>query len=335
MDNDKLEAARDVEFHKSQDEHVKGLPEVHGYDFSGPFDLQKFLAAYGTTGAQATNFYEAIEIIKQIHEEKQRGEITVYLGYTSNMVSSGLRDVIRFLVQNKWVDVLVTTGGGIEEDFIKCLAPFYIGNFELPGAQLRDAGINRIGNILVPNDHYAKFEQFLNPLLHEMADEQKANGTVITPSKLIEKLGVAIDNEESIYYWAAKNNIPVFSHAVLDGSIGDIVYFFNYKRPEFKVDFVGDVKRLNDFTLDAKKTGLIILGAGIVKHMILNTNMLRNGADLAVYINNSQEFDASDAGARPDEAVSWGKLLPEAKTVKVFGDATILFPLIVAGVYQK
>jgi len=58
--------------------------------------------------------------------------------------------------------------------------------------------------------------------------------------------------------------------------------------------------------------------------------MLRNGAEYAVYINTAQEFDGSDAGALPDEAVSWGKILPNAKIVKVYGDATILFPLMVA-----
>ena len=62
---------------------------------------------------------------------------------------------------------------------------------------------------------------------------------------------------------------------------------------------------------------------------------MRNGSDYAVYINNAQEFDGSDAGARPDEAVSWGKILPQAQSVKVFGDATILFPLIVAKTFAQ
>ena len=62
--------------------------------------------------------------------------------------------------------------------------------------------------------------------------------------------------------------------------------------------------------------------------------MFRNGADYAVYINNSQEFDGSDSGARPEEAISWGKILPEAKFIKVYGDATILFPLIVAKCFK-
>ena len=93
---------------------------------------------------------------------------------------------------------------------------------------------------------------------------------------------------------------------------------------------INDIKRLNDLTMEAKKTGIIILGAGMVKHHICNTNMMRNGADYAVYINTSQEYDGSDSGAQPDEAVSWGKIAKKEDSVKVVGDATILFPLIAA-----
>ena len=86
----------------------------------------------------------------------------------------------------------------------------------------------------------------------------------------------------------------------------------------------------NNITIGLKKSGVIILGSGIVKHSILNANMLRNGTDYAVYINTAEEFDGSDSGALPDEAVSWGKIEKNAESVKVFGDATILFPILVA-----
>lgn len=96
----------------------------------------------------------------------------IFLSYTSNLVSAGLRETLRFLVQHKLVDILVTTAGGVEEDLIKCLAPTRLGDFALPGAQLRKQGINRIGNLLVPNDNYCKFEDWVTPILHAMADEQ-------------------------------------------------------------------------------------------------------------------------------------------------------------------
>jgi len=74
----------------------------------------------------------------------------------------------------------VTTAGGVEEDLIKCMAPTYIGDFHLPGGDLRDRGINRIGNLLVPNDNYCRFEDWLMPILDKMVAEQKQQVIVIT-----------------------------------------------------------------------------------------------------------------------------------------------------------
>jgi deoxyhypusine synthase len=84
--------------------------------------------------------------------------------------------------------------------------------------------------------------------------------------------------------------------------------------------FSADVRMMDCEAINAtpRKTGAIILGGGLPKHHICNANMLRNGADYAVYINTAQEFDGSDSGAHPDEAVSWGKINGSAKPVKVY-----------------
>lgn len=312
-----------------ESQEPKDYVAIKGYDFNKGVNYDKILDAYFTTGFQATHLAQAIEVIKEMRKAKA----TIYLGYTSNMVTSGLRDVFRYLVEHKMVDIVVTTAGGVEEDFIKCIEPFMLGSFDAEGEQLREKGINRTGNIFVPNSRYCRFEDWLNPLLEKMNKEQQ--GMPMSPSDFIDRLGKEINNKDSIYYWCHKNRIPVFCPAITDGSLGDMIYFFKYKHPEFTIDVTNDMKKLNDLTFEAKKTGVIILGAGVVKHHILNTNMMRNGADYAVYLNNSQEFDGSDAGARPEEAVSWGKLIPHSRSVKVFGDATILFPLIVAKAFAK
>lgn len=75
--------------------------------------------------------------------------------------------------------------------------------------------------------------------------------------------------------------------------------------------------------------------AGVPKHHINNANLMRNGADFAVLLNTAQEFDGSDSGAKPDEAISWGKIKPDAQPVKVCGDATILFPLLLSQTFAK
>eukprot|EP01018_Ginkgo_biloba_P030787 Gb_38966 [translate_table: standard] len=235
------------------------------------------------------------------------------------------------------VDVLVTTAGGIEEDLIKCLAPTYTGDFSLPGVQLRSKGLNRIGNLLVPNNNYCKFEDWVMPILDQLLKEQKTQGVVWTPSKVIARLGKEINDQSSYLYWAYKNGIPVFCPGLTDGSLGDMLYFHSFRNPGLVIDIVQDVRAMDNEAVYASpcKTGLIILGGGMPKHHICNANMMRNGADFAVYINTAQEFDGSDSGACPDEAVSWGKISSSATPVKVHCDATIAFPLLVAQTFAK
>lgn len=273
---------------------------------------------------------------------------TIFMGFTSNLISSGLRDTLRYLVQHKKVSAIVASAGGIEEDLIKVLAPTYMGDFALPGKQLRDQGLNRIGNLLVPNDNYCKFEEWIVPVLDKVLEEQQAalkkagnealdadSDAVWTPSRLIDRLGQEINDELSVLYWAHKNNIPVFCPALTDGSIGDMLFFHTFKAApqRFHLDIVSDIRRINSMSMEATRAGMIILGGGLIKHHICNACLMRNGADWAVYINTGQEFDGSDAGARPDEAVSWGKIKADAKSVKVYADVTVVWPLIVAATF--
>lgn len=328
---------------------------VKGYDFNEGLDYHKLMATYRTTGFQGTAMGRAIEEINKMIEEREKPVVlpegqkanhsfpadrkkkacTIYLGYTSNLISSGLREILRYLVQHNMVDVVVSSAGGIEEDFIKCLAPTYLGDFALKGADLREKRINRTGNLLVPNTNYCHFEDWIMPILDSMLEEQKKDGKIWNTTDFIHRLGKEINHPESVYYWAYKNKIPVYCPAITDGSIGDMLYFHSYRNPGLVIDCVQDIRRMDDSAVEALKSGIIILGGGSIKHHICNANFMRSGADYAVYVNTGQEFDGSDAGARPDEAVSWGKISLHAKPVKVYADATIVFPVLVAETFAK
>ena len=313
-----------------ESEDIKGV-SIKGYDFNKGVNYNDIIKSFSSTGFQASHLSQAVEIVNKMIAD----EAFIFLGYTSNLVSSGLRDIFRYLTEHKKVDVIVTTAGGIEEDIIKCLGDFILGDFNADGRTLREKGINRIGNIYAPNNRYVAFEEFIQPLLKEIYEEQKRTGKIICSSDLIWKLGERINNKDSICYWAWKNKIKIYCPALTDGALGDNIYFFSLKNSDFKIDIVEDIKKLNNMTIGLKKSGVIILGTGVVKHAILNANMLRNGADYAVYINTSQEYDGSDAGTLPSEAVSWGKIVSGGESVKVFGDATILFPILVAESFAK
>jgi len=179
------------------------------------------------------------------------------------------------------------------------------------------------------------FEDWLLVLLDRFLVEQKETGFNWTPSKLIHRLGKEINNEESVYYWAAKNEIPVFCPAITDGEIGDVLFYHSFKNPGLKLDLVEDIQRMNLLALFAVNTGAIILGGGTSKHHILNANIIRNGVNFSVFVNTGQEFDGSDSGAKPDEALSWAKIRPEATPVKIYGDASLIFPLLVSQTFAQ
>ena len=108
-------------------------------------------------------------------EVRKQTRCTIFLGYTSNMASCGMREYIRYLCEHKMIDAIVTTTGGVEEDLMKLLAPHYIGDFTLDGKSLRDKGLNRIGNLIVPNNNYELLEKWFRPLIEELHKEQKSS----------------------------------------------------------------------------------------------------------------------------------------------------------------
>lgn len=329
----------------------EGTPTVRGPNFDEDVTLDSMMSVFKTIGFQALELGKAVDEVNRMlawrqnmeprdeddepDEVRAKVKCTIFFGYTSNMISCGNREIIRYIAQHNLVSAMVTTGGGIEEDFLKCWNPHYIGDFELKGKDLRLKGQNRIANLLVPNKNYCQLEDWIMPILDAMLKEQNEDGVRWSPSKLIDRLGKEINNEESVYYWCHKNKIPVYSPAITDGSIGDMLYFHSFRNKGLVIDLVEDIKGINDQALQAEKTGMLILGGGLIKHHICNANLMRNGADFSVFINTGHAWDGSDAGAPPDEAVSWGKIKIEATPVKVHCDASIAFPLLVSQTFAK
>lgn len=319
-------------FHIKKSVDLSKLPEIKGYDFEKGFDLDKFVKSLSQTGIQATNLGQAVSIVTAVIREK----VPVFLSFTSNMVSSGVREAITYLVKHKMVSAIVTSSGGVEEDAIKARMPFRLGQFNAKGESLLDAGVSRIGNIYATDENYTYFDFFMTKIFKRLLNED-----VITPSKICYEIGKQLEKEkefehESSYlYWAYKNNIPVYVPAMPDGTICDLAYYFKKKHPEFQIDVMADHLKIIDYTMNLEKSAAIILGGSSPKHYVLNANIFKDGLDYAIYITTATEHDASDSGGNQEEAVSWAKIKPNASRVKVVCDASIAFPLLVAATWGK
>jgi len=272
-----------------------------------------------TAGKLATG----VNILERMEKEKN---CTKFLSFTGNLVATGTRGILKQLVKNRLVDVVITTCGTIDHDIARSWKEYYKGSFVMNDAKLRQQGINRLGNVLVPDDSYGVIiEKKIQNLLQTIWNEGTRE---ITSSSFCREIGKRVCNETSILHWASKNNIPVFVPGITDGAVGYQMWLFSQDH-DLRLSLLKDSGQLNDIVYNAKKTGALLIGGGISKHHTLWWNQFREGLDYAVYISTADEWDGSLSGARPREAVSWGKISDKARRVMIEGDASLILPLMV------
>ena len=281
--------------------------------------ISQFLESGGFTSSKIGVAYE---ILKEMVEE----ENTTFLSFPADIISTGTRGIINEMVKRKMVDVIITTCGTLDHDIARSFRDYYCGSFDYNDRELKDLGINRLGSVVIPDESYGEImEEFMQKELEKLYKENKK----WTTWKLIEKIGLAIKNDDSILYNAAKNHIPIFVPGITDGSFGSQLWSFKEMNSDFIVDVLQDEHDLSDIIFDAKKTGALMIGGGISKHHTIWWNQFRGGLDSAIYITTAQEYDGSLSGAKLEEAISWKKVKPDAKFVNVYGDITALLPLLV------
>jgi deoxyhypusine synthase len=284
-------------------------------------DLERIDADLSSCGFQATNAGRGAEIIGRMRKEGA----TVFLTFTSNMVASGLRGLFAEMCRRKFVDAVITAGGSLDHDLIKSGRKYLLGDFLMDDRELHKKGINRIGNILVPNECYVYLEKSMQDIFEGIYKKQKT----VSPSEIAEEIGRRTKGD-SFLHWCAKNKIPVFCPGITDSAIGLQAYFFKQRRKDFAIDVTKDMNELAHLSMNARKTGGIVLGGGISKHHAIGVNLLRGGFDFAVYLTTSSPWDGSLSGARTNEGISWGKIKERANHVTVDCDATIALPMMMA-----
>ena len=304
------------------------MKKVKDFLWKPGMSINECVDLFGNLGYQATELNEAAKVILKM----KRSGSKIFLTFTSNMVTSGLRGFFAQLCKMKIPDVLVTTSGSIEEDLMKAIGEeFELSNFYADDTQLHEKGENRVGNLVIRNESYMKFEDKMNGLLGKIYEKQKR----ISVSDLLKEFGLMLDDENSILYQAAKNDIPIYCPGIADSSFGFHLFMFQQKNPEFIVDTIYDMKRVvSDLSFDDKK-GLISLGGSISKHYAVFASLLSGGLDYAVYLTTSHHTSGSMGGATTQEAKSWGKIKDDAEAATVNGDVSITFPLIMSSVLDK
>jgi len=283
---------------------------------------------YGSGGFTAKKLAVGINILERILKEKN---CLKFLSFPACIIATGTRGIIKEMVKRKLFDVLITTCGTLDHDLARIWENYYHGRFLMDDKELHKKKINRLGNILVPNESYGliieeKMKQFL--------DDIHRNEKELATYELVWELGKRIKNKDSIIHWSYKNKIPMIIPGITDGAVGYQIWQFSQDH-DFKIDVLKDEKLLSDLVWNAEKSGALIIGGGISKHHTIWWNQFKDGLDYAVYVTTAVEWDGSLSGARPREAVSWGKIKEKAKFVMIEEDATIALPIILSSVLAR
>lgn len=255
------------------------------------------------------------------------------LSFPACIMSTGTRGVIVDMVRNDLVDVIITTCGTLDHDLSRTWAEYYKGDFSMDDTMLREEhSISRLGNILVPDECYGEvLEENLLPMFDEILDGRDS----IAPHELLDMVGARIEDPDSLLHQCHAKGVPIIVPGITDGSFGCQLWMYYQTHRKFRLDMFADEQLLSEMTNHAEFTGGVLIGGGISKHHVIWWNQFRGGLDYCVYMTTAQEFDGSASGAKISEAVSWGKVKPDARKVTVEGDATITLPVVYSALMER
>ena len=312
---------------------------------AGGMTVGELVEAYGEAGIGAADVHEAGDVLAEMFGSP---DCTVFLSLAGAMVPAGMRRVVSELIRDGYVDALVTTGANLTHDTIEAIGgKHHHGRTHDPERSLRehdetlrDEGVDRIYNVYLPQEHFAEFEDHLRgevfpafegaesvSIAELCAELGKANAAVNAREDVAEDPGVAAAAHES--------DVPVYCPAIQDSVLGLQAWMYG-QTAEFTLDALADMTPLTDLAFEADDAGCLLVGGGVPKNFTLQTMLVTPRAyDYAVQVTMDPEATGGLSGATLEEARSWGKLETDARNASVYGDATVMLPLLVAAARER
>ena len=271
----------------------------------------------------AGRVYRATELLAEVLKDD---ETAIFLSVAGPLVPGGLRKIIRNMIKDGEVDVLITSGANITHDLLEAFGGRHHRGMKDDDETLCKQGMGRIGDLYTKSEDFEVFETEISKIFTDIAVKKDH----LSIREFLTLIGRSLDDDQSILKTAADNNVPIYAPGLIDSMLGLQLWMFTQDK-KLHLDATGDMTELSDKVFDSKKVATVILGGGLPKHYALASNLLKGGVDAAIQITMDRSETGSLGGAPLEEAKSWAKAKAGSKLVTVIGDATIIFPLILAG----
>ncbi|WFO76379.1 deoxyhypusine synthase [Desulfurococcaceae archaeon MEX13E-LK6-19] len=305
--------------------------------------ISELLRAMADTAYQGRALGEAFRILVEMIRDP---DTVIFLGLAGSMSTAGMWKIIKWLVEKRYVDVIVSTGANISEDIYEAMGfSYYKGSPFVDDSELLKHKIDRFYDVYASELDYRKMESLIKEFILSLPEN-----TVYSSAEFLHLFGKYLDEKgiDCIVSAAYRSGVPVFSPALVDSGYGIAAVLALREGHPVIIDMVRDFDQIIEIGLRAKKMSAIYIGGGVPKDYV---NLVAVAQTLLAEKKGIKDYykpleyvvqittDAPQwgglSGATLEEAVSWGKVSPKAKKRVVYVDATIALPLLAHGLLEE
>ena len=313
---------------------------VNQVDFEKIKNVADLVEAYEGASIQARNVGQCAHIFQKMLKDKERP--TIMLGLAGPLIAAGLRKVIRDLIHFNMVDVVVSTGAIMYQDFYAALGGgHYYGSPHADDARLRDLLIDRIYDTYVDEEKFAKFDSLIGTFADSLPSRRYSS------REFISLLSKTVDDKDSILVAARKKGVPIFCPALNDSSIGIGLteHYVNAKKAgkqPMTIDSIRDNYELTQLVVKSKRTAAFYVAGGVPKNYINDSIVMSyifgkdtGGHKYAIQMTTDAPHWGGLSGSTLAEAQSWGKVNREANHSMAFVEPSVSLPLVFGSAFQR
>jgi deoxyhypusine synthase len=302
--------------------------------------LSALLDEMAQTGFQGKKLGEVAGIWTQMARE--RG-LTIFLGLTGSLSTTGQWKIIRWLVENRYVDVVVSTGANISEDILEALGyHYYQGTWLADDEELLRLKIDRFYDVYADEMQYRRLERTIYRFANTL-DGEKAYSTrefLYLFGEFLSKKGI-----DSIVAAAYRARVPVYSPGLIDSGYGVALSLLKREKGKMiRLDQTKDMEELAQIAERARRTGVVYLGGGVPKDTIQLSTIIKSLSkggeeetphEYAIQITADSPQWGGLSGCTLEEAISWGKISSRAKRAVLYADITLALPLVAHALNER
>ena len=316
--------------------------------------VSQLLSEMARTAYQGRKLGEAAEIWEKMLREE---DLTIIMGLAGSMSTAGQWKIINWLIEKRFIDVLVSTGANISEDIVDAAGfGYWQGTPEVADEKLLEADINRYYDVYGKESDYRRMEEMIAEFLLTLKTDYPYSSMELLHlfGKWLSAKGI-----RSIVAVAAEKGVPVFCPAISDSAYGEAFLIAKNKGHNIVVDQVKDFYQFVSIGERVKDIGVIYIGGGVPKDytQLLAVSLSPKTMDqkvperrgflrktvkeyyyphkYAIQITTDSPQWGGLSGCTLEEAISWGKISSEGKRVTCYCDATIALPLLAHALNER